>query len=290
MRNAIDRELRTYCGEDKRLIPWFLLPIVDKHQAAFSESIEKVRRRLRDQIIAGVDFSFWTALLHSENEELWRHALHKSFPYSSGKRNDVVAVLEQLRIFRNRLAHHDSLLGEAALFRLGQMRQVLSWVNPEAEKWLVNVERISTVQATRPLPQRDTVIVAAKNAWPLYQALGAYACQAGRSFQSVRYLAFYADREIKPEVAMIRRRLDNVDWTDAEAKRLLASSAADDHRLARIITQSRARGWIEGRYQVFELTNSGEVGHLTLPGPIPHLAREKAPPLRGNSATHSMRS
>ncbi len=120
VRNAVDREMRTYYSEAQRLIPWFLLPIVGKHQATFSESIEKVRRRLRDQnreretrdqIIAGVDFGFWTALLHSENEELWRHALYKAFPYSSGKRKDVVAVLEALRIFRNRLAHHDSLLG-----------------------------------------------------------------------------------------------------------------------------------------------------------------------------------
>lgn len=137
---------------------------------------------------------------------------------------------------------------------------------------------------TRPLRQRDTVIVAAKDAWPLYQALSAYVCQAGRSFQSVRYLAFYADREIKPEVALVCRRLDNVDWTDAEVKRLLASSAADDHRLARIITESRTRGWTEGRYQVFELTNPGEVGHLTLPGPIPHLARG-----RGSAFTQGQR-
>ncbi len=155
------------------------------------------------------------------------------------------------------------------------MRQVLSWVDPEAEEWLVDVERISTVQVTRPLTPRDTVVVASKNAWPLYQVLGAYVCQAGRSFRPIKYIAFYADREIKPEVAMIRRRPDNVDWTDTEVKRLLSSSAADDHRLAGIIAQSRACGWAEGRYQVFELTNPGEAGHLTLPGPIPHLARGK---------------
>lgn len=284
VRNAMDREMRAYFGEAKRLIPWFLLPVVDKHQVAFFESIEKVRRRLRDQsqeretrdqIIAGVDFSFWTTLLHKENEELWRHALCKAFPYSSGKRADVVAVLETLRIFRNRLAHHDSLLGEDVPFRLDQMRQVLRWVDPEAEKWLVSVERISTVYASRPSRRLDTVIVAAKNAWPLYQELGAYVCQAGRSFRSVKYLAFYADREIKQEVPMVRRRRDNVDWAEAEVKRLLASGGTNNHRLARIITESRARGWTGGRYQVFELTNPGEAEHLTLPGPIPHLARGK---------------
>jgi hypothetical protein len=119
VRNAMDREMQIHRHEAQSRIPWFLLPVVSKNQSSFDESIKKVRQRLRDQhqsretrdqIVAGTDFGFWTALLHSENEELWRSALHKAFPGSSGKRKDVVAVLEALRVFRNRLAHHDSLL------------------------------------------------------------------------------------------------------------------------------------------------------------------------------------
>ena len=223
VRNSMDREMQIHRQEEQSRIPWFLVPVVGKHQSSFDDSIERVRRRLRDQhhsretrdqIVAGTDFGFWTALLHSENEELWRSALHKAFPGSSGKRKDVVAVLEALRVFRNRLAHHDSLLAVDVPFRFNQMLQVLRWVDPRAEQWLLAVERISEVLARRPLAPRDTVIVAARNAWPLYLEVGAYVCQAGRSFQSVEYLAFYADREIKAEVAEVRHRLDNVEWSE----------------------------------------------------------------------------
>lgn len=142
---------------------------------------------------------------------LWRSALHKAFPGSSGKRKDVVAVLEALRVFRNRLAHHDSVLAVDVPFRFSQMLQVLS----------------------------------------------------------VGHLAFYADREIKAEV---RLRLDNVEWSEAEATRLGTSDAAADRRLAEIVSRSRQQGWTDGRYQVFVLTRPGDAGHLTLPGPVPHHA------------------
>jgi hypothetical protein len=284
VRNAIDRELRTHFAEERRGIPWFLLPAPGKHQATFAESIERVRKRLRDQgpqretrdqILAGVDFGFWTSLLHSENEELWRQALRKAFPHSSGKRKDVVAALEALRIFRNKLAHHDSLLAVDVSFKLAQMRDVLRWVDPDGEQWLAGKERIAEINAARPLARPDTVVVAAKDAWPLYLAVGAYLCQAGRAFPPVNYLAFYADKEIKPEVARILRRLDNVDWTQAEANRLQGSTDPGDHRLALLITQTRALGWREGRYQVFDLTMQGQPGHATLPSAIRHTASGK---------------
>lgn len=286
VRNAIDRELRAFYGEDGRGIPWFLLPLVDRvptqADKAFKDNIERVRRRLRDQhprretrdqILAGVDFGFWTALLHPENEELWRQALRRSFPHSSGRRKDVVVVLEKLRLFRNRLAHHDSLLAVDVLFHLDQMRQVLRWIDPRAEQWLLQVERVRAVHGRRPAGRQDVVVVAAKDAWPVYLDLHAYICQAGRSFQAVRHLGFYADREIKPELPQIRRRLDNVDWSASEVDRLRATGRPDDGRLATIIADSRRAGWTDGRYQVFELSSPGDADHVTLPAAVPHLVR-----------------
>ena len=283
VRNALDREMRTHMNEGRSGIPWFLLPVVSKHEASFQESVERVRRRLRaqsrdretrDQIIAGVDFGFWTSLLHSENEELWRHALHRAFPHSSGKRKDVVATLEALRVFRNRLAHHDSLLAVDVVLRLDQMKQVLGWVDADAEGWLAGIERVTTLHRGRPAARRDTVVVAARNAWHLYHQVGAYVCQAGRAFQPVEYLAFYADREIKPEVAAIRRRLDNIDWSEAEANRL-RSSGNEDQRLSEIILISRQNGWTSGRHQVFELSRPGDPDHLTLSNAVPNLVSGK---------------
>ncbi len=59
------------------------------------------------------------------------------------------------------------------------------------------------------LPVKDeVVIVAAKIAWPAYEAHGVYVCQAGRSFKKVDYLGFYADGEIKSKIAKIKSAED----------------------------------------------------------------------------------
>jgi hypothetical protein len=56
----------------------------------------------------------------------------------------------------------------------------------------------------------DTVVVAARNAWPEYQMHHAYVCQAGRYFQRVQYLAFYAAGQIYPLVPRIVEVSDQV--------------------------------------------------------------------------------
>ncbi|XVU26996.1 hypothetical protein ACQPZJ_08135 [Actinoplanes sp. CA-054009] len=120
------------------------------------------------------------------------------------------------------------------------------------------------------VPRRDTVVVAADDAWPLYQKIHAYVCPPGRSFQPVEYLAFYADRAIQPEIARIRNRVDNIDWTAAESRRRRATGDARDQRIADIIDQSIADGWDGGRYQVLLLSAPGDPDHHTRTTKIPH--------------------
>lgn len=140
--------------------------------------VRDLRRETRDQIIAGLSFGFWANLLHSDHEQMWRECLNQAFPGSSGHREDVAAVVEPLRVFRNRLAHHDSLLSINVIFQHDQLLRLAGWVDPAA----------------------------AALAWGLYQTTHVYVCQAGRAVRVCDYLAFYADREIKPEVPKVLGR------------------------------------------------------------------------------------
>lgn len=146
-------------------------------------------------------------------------------------------------------------------------------VDPAASAWVSANERITEVYGACPTPQPDTVVVAAALAWDLYQTTHAYVCQAGRAVRVCDYLAFYADREIKPEVPKVLGRQDNLPWGRAQAQQLATSADPDDQRLADVMTASINAGWTQGRYQVFMLTAPGEKGHLTLPKPIPHRRR-----------------
>lgn len=295
MRNAMDDAMRAHKNESIARIPWFLLPVCPdvKTQDRIDRDVAQVRGRLRQidprrevrgQIIAGLSFGFWVHLVGPKHEDLWRQAMRNAFPNSSGSRKDVSAALNALNIFRNKLAHHDSLLSTDVSFRLSQIVDVVSWIDPQAAVWLRAKERVTAVLATRPVGRRDTVVVAAKDAWPLYQAVSAYVCQAGRSFQPIDYIAFYSSSAIQPEVPKIEDRIDNVDWSISGENHLRSTGQARDLQIANIIAASREAGWQAGRYQVFLLTKPGEQEHLTLSTPIANLRSG-----RGSAFTQSQR-
>ncbi|MDR7166917.1 hypothetical protein J2W56_000635 [Nocardia kruczakiae] len=286
LRNAVDRELAAYAREESSRLPWFMCSWVAGESAEnVAREIDIVRSRLRkispyhdsrDQIIAGVGFGFWTDLFKGQHDELWRSALHRAVPGTPGsRRKHVISKLERLRVFRNRIAHHDSLLAQDVLFLLREMLTLAEWIDPSARSWLESHERVNDVYQQRPIMPIDTLIVPADRAWPLYESVFAYVCPPGRRFRPVRYIAFYADKQIKREVPAILHRRDDVVWTDAEASRL-AALTGDEHRndrkIAEVIRASRMSTWREGRYQVFLLSRPGDVRHITLSDEIPHLA------------------
>jgi hypothetical protein len=261
LRNAIDRCLRERFREDYCGIPWFLLPMPGGEHVV--EAVAEVRGRLRPQgketrhqIVAGLSFGFWSGLLGPKYEDLWREALHRAFPNSSGRRNQVAAAVERVRKFRNRLAHHDSMINVDIPFEIRQVLGLASFIDVNAAAWLERCSRAMAVYAQRPVTSAETVVVPAKNAWPLYEECRAYVCQAGRVFRPVERVAFYADREIKRDIPAVLHQRDNVEWTSTEADRLRDSGDRFDRKIAAVIDASK-KLWTDGRYQVFLLTRPG---------------------------------
>lgn len=103
-----------------------------------------------------------------------------------------------------------------------------------------------------------------------------YICQPGRFFRPVKHIAFYTNREIKPEVACIKTRYDNVAWGKDEAKRLLISDSRSDRRLGKVMEDSIDKGWKNGKYQVFILSRPGDPEHVTLNNPLVNVREGKA--------------
>lgn len=283
MRNSLDQCLRRHYREDERGIPWFFLDLPGGGNV--HEAVDVVRRRLRQyesllggrrvrdtrhQIVAGMSFGFWSSLTGPKYETLWRDCLHSAFPNSPGTRKEVSTALEGIRKFRNRLAHHDSMIGVDVPFEIQRVFTVARFIDADAAAWLEGRSRVMDVYAEHPgLP--DTVVVAAKAAWPLYASgCAAYVCQAGRSFRHVERIAFYAESEIKPDVPKILHRRDNVDWTLDEADRLAASGNRFDRKIAEVIRRAPADVWDQGRYQIFLLSREGDPAHRKLPGPLAH--------------------
>lgn len=286
LRNALDKALKEFYNEKERGIPWFLLNTPGGENVR--DAVMSVRQRLqqqeqshgsgstthprdsRHQIIAGLNFGFWSGLVGPKYEQLWRDCVHHAFPYSSGRRKDVATALERVRKFRNRLAHHDSMINVDVPFEIRQIIEIARYIDNDAAAWLEKNNLAMRVYADHPgLP--DTVVVAAKAAWPLYEGkCHAYVCQAGRTFRHVERIAFYADGEIKQDIPKIVHRRDNVEWTEDEAERLEQSQDKNDRKVAAVIRASLDNGWGEGRYQAFLLTRSGDPAHRKLAAPLPH--------------------
>lgn len=276
MRNAIDRALAQRYRDGECGIPWFLRepPLDAEAMRRVTEVRDRLRsqhRESRHQIVAGLSFGFWAGMLGAKYEEQWRLSLHHSFPGGNGTRKQAAILVEAIRKFRNRLAHHDSVLGLDIPFEVQRVHALAALLGNEQAAWLQATDRTTDVYGKRPVTSIDTVVVAARHAWPLYEQERAYVCQAGRWFRPVDRLAFYSDQEIKADVPSIRCRRDNVPWTEEHAKELEAGDK-EDRKIARVIRASRCERWTAGVYQVFLLTRPGDADHRVLPNPLPHRA------------------
>lgn len=253
-----------------------MVPATDSGGDHVAESVATARERLRPQrkesrhqIIAELTFGFWSGLLGSKYEDLWREAIRHAFPNSSGRRKQVAVAVERVRKFRNRLAHHDSMINVDIPFEIRNIIELASYIDTTAACWLERCSRAMAVYAERPIASPDTVVVPAKNAWALYEECRAYVCQAGRAFRAVERLAFYADREIKQDLPAVLHRRDDVEWTTDEAERLRGSTDRFDRKISGVIAAS-SEHWPAGRYQVFLLTSPGDARHRRLNRALPH--------------------
>jgi len=116
----------------------------------------------------------------------------------------------------------------------------------------------------------DTVIVAARWAWPEYREVSAYVCQpeAQRTFrEGLTHLGFYAESAIQPLIARIRAHYPTVEFTHEEAMR---RRGVGESELADLIDQSLDNGRRdEGQpYGVFLLSGPSDRDTIDLGHPI----------------------
>src|SRR5690606_38694135 len=115
LRNRIHGAMKLRFGDG-----WLL----DSSQHLHERQKRKVRRALdeltlnrkahtSEQVLSTLSFGFWTALLGTDYEDLWRKALHQIVRKPNGKgvsRKSLSGPLTPIRKLRNRIAHHEPIL------------------------------------------------------------------------------------------------------------------------------------------------------------------------------------
>jgi len=110
-------------------------------------------------IVACLNFGFWISLLARPHEnDLWRKHLCHAFPYAPKplRRKQIHGPLHKMRLLRNRIAHHESLLKHPrALINLPQdhalILEIISWISPETSVWAGYHSRFEEVWNNRPM-------------------------------------------------------------------------------------------------------------------------------------------
>jgi len=52
--------------------------------------------------------------------------------------------------FRNRLAHHETIIGRPIMRHHEEMLQLAGWIDPTAREWIASISRVDAVLESRP--------------------------------------------------------------------------------------------------------------------------------------------
>jgi hypothetical protein len=118
------------------------------------ETIGRIAREqkmpTRGRVVAGLSFGFWRALFDKKNSRLWVSHLHRAFPAGTGDRAEVAMLMSSLVPFRNRLAHHETIMRRPISSHYEEMLTLAALIDPAASTWIRSVSRVELLLAERP--------------------------------------------------------------------------------------------------------------------------------------------
>lgn len=162
VRNAIHDAMRSGRRDD-----WWSDPdvrLMDRERRAVDGAVQTLVRRgvpqpTHDQVVAATNFGFWVGLtdagiprdrLLSYETALWQPRIASAFPRrGSLRRKGLHRLLDDVRRFRNRLAHHEPVHA-APLERIRDDIVLISGaVDADAERLILGASRIDSVLARK---------------------------------------------------------------------------------------------------------------------------------------------
>lgn len=180
LRNALDAQLRALFGPnwpgDGAFRALSQRPVGHSRskRPVLTRKIAEVEGRLRrarghafvpktDDIVAGLNFGFWADLLHNSFEpQLWAPGLQHAFPNYSRvmgagytfSRAPVERRIGDLRALRNRIMHHEPLIGHANLADdYNRILETCAWIDLDVRDWIEHHARFISVLDLRERPR-----------------------------------------------------------------------------------------------------------------------------------------
>ena len=159
LRNVLDAALtRHIVGKGD----WIFNPELDALK--FNDGTKRKLQNARDhldstanavthsRLVAELHFGFWLYLLAKNYEAtLWTPALRYAFPgLTPARRSDVYRACSELRVIRNRIAHHEPLINRDVMDDYERVVTLIGWFSPELKEWVLQDSRVTELLALRP--------------------------------------------------------------------------------------------------------------------------------------------
>lgn len=162
LRNAMHAQLSKGRQED-----WWQTPsvnLMDREGDALKSAIRKLVKAgnanpSADDVVGASSFGLWVGLLdtglarHYQLDysiALWEPRLKHAFPHLNGvKRKQLHGELNRIRVFRNRVAHHEPIFRGNIALTMELIAKVAGYMDPEVREFILEAHRVDTVLARK---------------------------------------------------------------------------------------------------------------------------------------------
>jgi hypothetical protein len=161
LRNSMHRALTDYFGRPD----WYtVIPLHSDQKNAYTKAIEKLTRDNKDlspkRVIPELTFGFWVALTGPRYAQTaWDKCLYKAFPRAPVGRKNVQKRLTKIRLLRNRVAHHECIIGKLSngtprdlTNDWNEIVEMIYWICPVTAKWIKGNNTFKERFAAKPQP------------------------------------------------------------------------------------------------------------------------------------------
>jgi hypothetical protein len=105
------------------------------------------------EVVAGLSFGFWVGMLDGRyNPPIWGGQLRSAFPHlpKERSRKSLHTSARKVATLRNRISHHEPLIGRDTLADFSNLMTLLDWISPAKAKWTREHCRVPQIVRERP--------------------------------------------------------------------------------------------------------------------------------------------
>ena len=155
LRNSIHERLTAVFGAHWYDNPKVGIQFAQQRQINEAKDTLRFQRKLIEpsRMVAELSFGFWIGLLGRKYENnLWRSHLRPLFVNvpSPLLRKDVHKALDEIRLLRNRIAHHESILQRPLPKEHALILTVIRWFCAITADWIEHHSRFNDIYRARP--------------------------------------------------------------------------------------------------------------------------------------------